>query len=153
MRRISGSDPYFELHDVLANDEHAAALVTIRGERAGKQQLNENEVLIYHFRDGKVSEVWIQSTDQYARTSSSRNRPACSVTPIVQSCITTDGWGSGGRIGPGPDGQLSCRAAVSVARDRPRCPLARASSDAMGTALPAEFAGPVRALLSQSRVE
>jgi hypothetical protein len=40
---------------VLANDEHAAALVTIRGERAGKQQLNENEVLIYHFRDGKVS--------------------------------------------------------------------------------------------------
>ena len=51
---------------MLANDEHAAALVTIRGERAGKQQLNENEVLIYHFRDGKVSEVWIQSTDQYA---------------------------------------------------------------------------------------
>jgi ketosteroid isomerase-like protein len=66
VRRISGSDPYFERHDVLANDEHAAALVTIRGERAGKQQLNENEVLIYHFRDGKVSEVWIQSTDQYA---------------------------------------------------------------------------------------
>ena len=63
---LTGGTFSFELHDVLANNEHAAALITIRGERAGKQQLNENEVLIYHFRDGKVSEAWIQSTDQYA---------------------------------------------------------------------------------------
>jgi uncharacterized protein len=54
-----------ELHDVLANDEHAVALFTARGERAGKQ-LNDNQVLVYHFRDGKVSEVWGQGTDLYA---------------------------------------------------------------------------------------
>ena len=56
----------FELHDVLANDEHAVALFTVGGERAGKQ-LNDNEVLVCHFRAGKVSEVWLQSTDLYAQ--------------------------------------------------------------------------------------
>jgi uncharacterized protein len=55
-----------ELHDVLANDEHAVALITTRAERAGKQ-LNDNQVDTYHFRDGKISEIWTQSTDQYAQ--------------------------------------------------------------------------------------
>jgi uncharacterized protein len=54
-----------ELHDVLANDNHAVALYTVSGERAGKQ-LTDNEVLVYHFRDGKVSEAWTHATDQYA---------------------------------------------------------------------------------------
>jgi ketosteroid isomerase-like protein len=40
-------------------------LAAIRGERAGKQ-LSDNEVLVYHIRDGKVSEAWIQPTDQHA---------------------------------------------------------------------------------------
>jgi len=55
-----------ELHDVLANDERAVALYTARGERAGKQ-LNDNMVNTYHFRDGKFSEIWTQTTDQYAQ--------------------------------------------------------------------------------------
>lgn len=54
-----------ELHDVLANDEHAVALYTASGERSGKQ-LTDNEVQIYHVRDGKVSEAWTYTTDQYA---------------------------------------------------------------------------------------
>jgi len=54
-----------ELHDVLANDNHAVALYTASGERAGKQ-LTDNEVLVYHFRDGKVYEAWTHATDQYA---------------------------------------------------------------------------------------
>ena len=54
-----------ELHDVLANDEHAVALVTVRGERAGKQ-LNDNMVETMHIRDGKVAEVWVHTTDLYA---------------------------------------------------------------------------------------
>jgi uncharacterized protein len=62
---LSGGRLSLELHDVLANDEHAVALYTARGERAGKQ-LNDNEVLVYHFRDGKVSEVWGHGTDPYA---------------------------------------------------------------------------------------
>ncbi len=50
---------------MLANDEHAVSLITVRGERAGKQ-LNDNQVLTYHIRSGKVSEVWSHTTDQYA---------------------------------------------------------------------------------------
>jgi ketosteroid isomerase-like protein len=53
------------MHDALANDEHEVAMITVRAERAGKQ-LNENTVLIYHFRDGKISEVWSHFTDPYA---------------------------------------------------------------------------------------
>ena len=46
-----------EVHDVLANDDYAVAMITVRGELAG-QQLNGNRVAVYHFRDGKVTEVW-----------------------------------------------------------------------------------------------
>jgi len=62
---LTGGTFSFELHDVLANDEHAVSLFTIRGEREGKQ-LNDNTIQIFHFRDGKVSEVWAYQTDQYA---------------------------------------------------------------------------------------
>jgi ketosteroid isomerase-like protein len=62
---LTGGTFSFELHDVLANDEHAATLFTTRGERAGKQ-LNNNMVQIYHFRDSKVSEVWAHQFDDYA---------------------------------------------------------------------------------------
>ena len=63
---MSGGTFSFELHDVLANDEHAVALVTVRAERAGKQ-LNDNMVQISHLRDGKAYEVWNPATDQYAQ--------------------------------------------------------------------------------------
>ena len=62
---LTGGTFSFELHDVLANDEHAVALFTTRGERAGKQ-LNNNMVQTYHFRDGKVSEIWAHQFDDYA---------------------------------------------------------------------------------------
>ena len=54
-----------ELNDVLANDEHAVALMTTRGERAGKQ-LTYNTVNVYHFRDGKITEVRTHYGDQDA---------------------------------------------------------------------------------------
>ena len=63
---LTGGTFSIELHDVLANDEHAVALVTARGERAGKQ-LTDNMVQTFHLRDGKVSEVWTQATDLYAQ--------------------------------------------------------------------------------------
>jgi ketosteroid isomerase-like protein len=63
---LSGDTYSFELHDVLASDEHAVALFTSRAERADKQ-LNDNQVATYHIRDGKISEVWIQATDLYAQ--------------------------------------------------------------------------------------
>jgi len=54
-----------DIHDALANDEHAVALVKSTGQRAGKS-LDDNGVQIFHVRDGKVTESWFHSADQYA---------------------------------------------------------------------------------------
>jgi uncharacterized protein len=54
-----------EVHDVVANDEHAVSLITARAERAGKQ-LVDNQTLVSHITDGKFSEVWVQFSDPYA---------------------------------------------------------------------------------------
>jgi len=44
---LTGGTFSLELHDVLANDEHAVALVTVRGERAGKQRpLSDNGTMV-----------------------------------------------------------------------------------------------------------
>jgi ketosteroid isomerase-like protein len=68
---LTGGTFSVELHDVLANDEHAVALYTARGEREGKQQLSDNNVLTAHIRDGKASELWVQPTDMYTEPFSS----------------------------------------------------------------------------------
>ena len=47
-----------ELQDVLANDDYAVAMISVRGEQSG-QPVNGNMVTVFHFRDGKVTEVWI----------------------------------------------------------------------------------------------
>ena len=52
-----------EVHDVLANDEHAVALLRARGSRAGKQY-DALEIDIFHTKDGKVTEFWSFSQDQ-----------------------------------------------------------------------------------------
>jgi ketosteroid isomerase-like protein len=62
---LSGGTLRVELHDVVANDEHAASLITLRAERAGKQ-LEDNTVQTFHIRDGKATEIWTHTTDLYA---------------------------------------------------------------------------------------
>lgn len=62
---LSGGTLRLELHDVLANDEHAAALYTVHAEREGRR-LEDNTVNTFHMRDGKVTEVWTHTTDLYA---------------------------------------------------------------------------------------
>jgi ketosteroid isomerase-like protein len=54
-----------DAHDVLANDEHVVELLTVHGERNGKQ-LSEDVVLTAHVADGKFSEAWIHPTNLYA---------------------------------------------------------------------------------------
>ena len=61
----SGGTIRLELHDVVANDEHAVALFTARAERAGKH-LEDNTVQVAHIRDGKETEVWFYPADLYA---------------------------------------------------------------------------------------
>ena len=51
-----------ETHDIVANDEHAIALVTATA-TMGDQQLVYRTAEIYHMRDGKVTERWAFSDD------------------------------------------------------------------------------------------
>ena len=62
---LSGGTLRIELHDVLANDEHAVALYTTHAEREGRR-LEDKTVGTFHIRDGKITEVWTQVTDMYA---------------------------------------------------------------------------------------
>jgi ketosteroid isomerase-like protein len=62
---LTGGTFRVELHDVLANNEHGIALSPATGEREGKS-LQDNGVLVFHFKDGRTSEVWLHPTDQHA---------------------------------------------------------------------------------------
>jgi uncharacterized protein len=54
-----------DLHDVLANDEHAVALATVTAERDGKT-LRDNGAQVFHVQGGKVTESWFHPGDEYA---------------------------------------------------------------------------------------
>lgn len=51
-----------EIHDVIANDEHAVALVHVTASRNGKQ-LEDNQVFVFHIEDEKVRSVWLHNYD------------------------------------------------------------------------------------------
>jgi ketosteroid isomerase-like protein len=57
--------PEFEIHDVLATDEHGVVLGRQRGTRKGKT-LESSVTVVAHVRNGKFSEIWVASTDPYA---------------------------------------------------------------------------------------
>ena len=63
--QLSGGTFKIELHDVLANDEHAVALTRAAGSRQGKQ-LNSLDTDVYHMSNGKVTEFWSFAEDQRA---------------------------------------------------------------------------------------
>jgi ketosteroid isomerase-like protein len=52
----------YELHDVVANDDHAIALGTATATRSGKT-LVYRTAEIFHIRDGKATERWAFSDD------------------------------------------------------------------------------------------
>lgn len=55
----------FEPHAYLADDEHGVVLQRSHFKR-GNETLDSNDTFVCHFRDGKVSEFWLTSEDQYA---------------------------------------------------------------------------------------
>jgi ketosteroid isomerase-like protein len=61
----TGGSFRLEVHDILANDQHAIALVRSRGEREGKS-IDDRGVHVLELRDGKVVEFWGYPEDQYA---------------------------------------------------------------------------------------
>jgi uncharacterized protein len=52
-----------EVHDVLASDDHVAALVTVHAARTGTP-VEWQSVDLYHVRDGKIAEHWVHEVDQ-----------------------------------------------------------------------------------------
>lgn len=56
-----------KLHDVVANDDHAIALVEATATRGGKT-LTYRTAEIYHIKDGKIAERWAFSDDTAAIT-------------------------------------------------------------------------------------
>jgi len=65
LAELTGGTFRTDVHDVVANDEHAVAIYATRGEREGRTLENRN-VLVSHIRNGKIAEAWLMSDDQYA---------------------------------------------------------------------------------------
>lgn len=53
----TGGTMKIDLHDVLANDEHAVALVTLSAQR-GDRSMSMNAVHVFHLQGDKVSEFF-----------------------------------------------------------------------------------------------
>jgi uncharacterized protein len=62
---LTGGTFRADVHDVVANDEHAVALYVTRGEREGRT-LEARQVLVSHVRNGKLAEAWLHAGDLYA---------------------------------------------------------------------------------------
>jgi ketosteroid isomerase-like protein len=52
-----------EVHDVLASDDHAVALLRATGSR-GNKRYDSLEIDVFHISDGKVTEFWSFAEDQ-----------------------------------------------------------------------------------------
>jgi uncharacterized protein len=57
-----GASIKLDTHDIVANDEHAIALVTATA-TMGDQELVYRTAEIYHMKDGKITERWAFSDD------------------------------------------------------------------------------------------
>jgi uncharacterized protein len=62
---LTGGAFRVEVHDVVANDEHGVGLHKVYAERQGRS-LEDNSTLVFHVRDGRVTEVWQYWADLYA---------------------------------------------------------------------------------------
>ena len=54
----------FESHAYFADDQHGVLLQRSHYAR-GDQTLDTNDVFVCHFRDGKVTEMWLSTDDPY----------------------------------------------------------------------------------------
>lgn len=54
----------FDAHDVVANDEHAVALVHLHLTNAGGQRYDQQQVQVWHMREGRCHEYWAMNQDQ-----------------------------------------------------------------------------------------
>jgi ketosteroid isomerase-like protein len=62
--REAGISTRFDVHDVVANDEHAVALVHLHLEVADGRRYDQPQVQVAHIRDGRIGEFWTMNQDQ-----------------------------------------------------------------------------------------
>ncbi|MDT9688857.1 nuclear transport factor 2 family protein [Streptomyces sp. P9(2023)] len=60
--QLTGGTYRPQLHDVLANDDHAVALLHVKASREGKD-LDMDYALVLHMRDSRITEGWVLVTD------------------------------------------------------------------------------------------
>jgi ketosteroid isomerase-like protein len=60
----SGGTFQSQVHDLLATDEHAVALLRVIAQR-GDLAVDVPVVHVWHVRDGKLAEAWVHPTDQH----------------------------------------------------------------------------------------
>ena len=61
---VFDAPPSIEIHDVLANDDHAVALVTNTAKKGGNTRTSQH-THVYHMKDGKAVEFWALAVDPY----------------------------------------------------------------------------------------
>ena len=62
--REAGISTGFDVHDVVANDEHAVALVHLHLEVADGRRYDQPQVQLAHVREGRIVEFWTMNQDQ-----------------------------------------------------------------------------------------
>jgi uncharacterized protein len=62
--REAGISTRFDVHDVVANDEHAVALVHLHLEVADGRRYDQPQVQVAHVRGGRIVEFWTMNQDQ-----------------------------------------------------------------------------------------
>jgi hypothetical protein len=55
-----------DVYDIMASDEHAAALQRWTAEREGRAPLDIRHVTVFQIKNGKVTEIWHFAGDLYA---------------------------------------------------------------------------------------
>jgi hypothetical protein len=60
----AGLQTRFDVHDVVANDEHAVALVDLHVQDAGGRRYDQQQVQVMHLRGGLIVEYWAMNQDQ-----------------------------------------------------------------------------------------
>lgn len=63
LMRESGGTFRNDVHDMLANDEHGVALVTVSASRGG-ESFEGRVIHVFHMSDGKMTEFWSYPEDQ-----------------------------------------------------------------------------------------
>lgn len=62
--REAGITTSFDVHDVVANDDHAIALVHVHLEMPDGRRYDQPQVQVVHVRDGEITELWVMNQDQ-----------------------------------------------------------------------------------------